>query len=418
MALAATAPRAAAQESDRNVRVFFDCNARCDGDYIRLETPWVNFVRDRTDADVHLLITSLQTGAGGERYTLNFAGRGRFSGRSDTLTYVYNVGETDDVRRRGLTRTIQLGLAPYVARTPVASRIQMSVDRATSASAPPSREEDRWNSWVFNVNAHGGLDGEEQQSEFEWGGSFNARRITPQWKFGTSANAFFNESRFTLEGENGGPPQEITTIREGYSGGAVIVRSHGEHWGSGLQVSAGASTFSNTTLSIRAAPAVEFSFFPYDEFTRRQLILQYSAGVSSFRYREETIFDRMAETRPTHALVLGYDMTAPWGEADITLETSRYMDNSSQWRFTSRGGLDLRITRGLSINVGARASLIRDQLAIPKRGASQEEILLELRELRSDYRYSANVGLRYTFGSIFSAVVNPRFGTGPGRVLR
>ena len=40
----------------------------------------------------------------------------------------------------------------------------------------------------------------------------------------------------------------------------------------------------------------------------------------------------------------------------------------------------------------------------------REEILLELRELQSGYEYAFEFGLTYTFGSIFSAVVNPRFG--------
>ena len=56
------------------------------------------------------------------------------------------------------------------------------------------------------------------------------------------------------------------------------------------------------------------------------------------------------------------------------------------------------------------ASRIRDQLSLPRRGATQEEILLELRELQSGYEYAFEFGLTYTFGSIFSAVVNPRFG--------
>ena len=97
----------------------------------------------------------------------------------------------------------------------------------------------------------------------------------------------------------------ITTLRENYSGGLVAVKSHGAHWGTGFQMSVGASTFENTKFAVRAAPAVEYSFFPYNQFTRRQLTLQYSVGVSSFRYREVTVFGRLQETRPTHTLVLG-----------------------------------------------------------------------------------------------------------------
>jgi hypothetical protein len=37
-------------------------------------------------------------------------------------------------------------------------------------------------------------------------------------------------------------------------------------------------------------------------------------------------------------------------------------------------------------------------------------VLLRLRRLQSGYEYSVGASLTYTFGSIFSSVVNPRFG--------
>ncbi len=405
------------QEVARDLRVYFDCNAFCDGNYIRTETPWVAFVRDRTDADVHLLITSAGTGAGGQQYTLNFIGVGAFAGRSDTLRYVHRPGETDDRRRRGLTRTIHLGLAPFVARTQAALRLRMELEPDSEvARAAETRASDPWKSWVFELDAYGSIRKRERQSSLEWGGAFDGRRITARWKFGASADMEFDESRFVLDEDS--LENEIVTLRESYRGGAVLVRSHGAHWGSGMQASLSSSTFSNTTFGFRVAPAVEYSLFPYDEFTRRQLTFQYSIGLSSFRYREMTIFGKLEETRPTHALVIGYDVNQPWGSAEATLETSRYIDNSSQWRGNIGGRVEVRIARGFSLEVGGRGSLIRDQLSIAAREATSEEILLELRDLQTDYRYDAWVGIGYTFGSIFSSVVNPRFGTGPGRLLR
>jgi hypothetical protein len=53
---------------------------------------------------------------------------------------------------------------------------------------------------------------------------------------------------------------------------------------------------------------------------------------------------------------------------------------------------------------------IRDQLSIPRRGITSEEVLLRLRRLRSGYEYDFQLGLTYTFGSIFNTIVNPRFG--------
>ena len=377
------APPGAAQAAARELRIFLDCSDDCDDEYLQTETPWVAFVRDRTDADVHLLITTLDTGAGGEEYTINFVGLGTFAGRNDTLRFVSHSSDTFDEERRGVTRTIQLGLGPFVARTPAGARLRMTLDDEGAARPRVTPATDPWKSWVFEVDGFGSIDDEQRQSQLEWGGTLEATRITSAWKFGAIADAFFDESRFVID-EDDGTSRTITTLRENYTGGFVIVKSHGAHWGTGFQMIVGASTFENTTFAWRAAPAVEYSFFPYDDFTRRQLTLQYSVGVSSFRYREVTIFGRLEETRPTHTLLLGYDINQPWGDAELTAETSRYMDNGSQWRLHANGELEVRIVRGLSFELGGGASLIRDQLAIPARGATPEEILLELRDLQTN----------------------------------
>ena len=49
-------------------RVFIDCIS-CDMDYFRTEITFVNYVRDRKDAQVHVLITTQSTGSGGTEYT-------------------------------------------------------------------------------------------------------------------------------------------------------------------------------------------------------------------------------------------------------------------------------------------------------------------------------------------------------------
>jgi hypothetical protein len=412
--LAVSAITVEAQESTTGrageLRVFLDCED-CDFDYMRTETPWVSYVRDRTAADVHVLVTRLDTGAGGSEYTVALVGRGAFATLGDTLRYVSVPSETDDRQREGLTRTIQLGLVPYVMRRPQGSGLRLAyVPGEREETAAPA--DDPWNAWVFSVGASTSLERESQQHEFEFNGDFSARRITPDWKIGVSGEGDFERERFTLE------DRVVTSRRESYQSGAVAVRSLGAHWGAGAQAVVSSSTFENTELAVRAAPAVEYSVWPYDEATRRQLTLQYSVGLSSFRYREETIFDRLEETRPTQSFVAGYDVRQPWGSANVGLEAASFLDDFTQNRLEFDANLDVRLVRGLSLSVGGDASLIRDQLSIVKRDATPEEILLQRRALRTDYRYSAYVGLSYTFGSIFNSVVNPRFGSGPGDILR
>lgn len=45
------------------VKVFLDCSD-CFADYLREETTFVDFVRDRSEAAVHVIITSTTTGSG------------------------------------------------------------------------------------------------------------------------------------------------------------------------------------------------------------------------------------------------------------------------------------------------------------------------------------------------------------------
>ena len=52
---------------------------------------------------------------------------------------------------------------------------------------------------------------------------------------------------------------------------------------------------------------------------------------------------------------------------------------------------------------------VRDQLFLPRRGASTDEILLQERQLATSFRYWMSLALSYSFGSRFANIVNPRF---------
>ncbi len=60
---------AVAQTGAEGLRVFLDCGP-CDDDYLRQEITFVNYVRDRPDAQVHVLVTREGTGGGGRAWTL------------------------------------------------------------------------------------------------------------------------------------------------------------------------------------------------------------------------------------------------------------------------------------------------------------------------------------------------------------
>jgi hypothetical protein len=398
------------------VRVFLDCGF-CDDDYLQVETPWVSFVRDRGASDVHLLLTRIETGGGGQRYQLAVLPRDS-AGRRDTLTFVTGPTASEDGRRAEITRNVQLALVPYAMRTAAKAVLRViSMRPGGPAAQPAETARDPWRAWVFEVGGSASVQNEQRQSDANFEGSIEGRRVTAGLKLGFESSAESRWSRFQLDDDDdvGG---SVVSRSERYDAGIVAVRSLGRHWAVGGEAAVNSSTFSNTKLAVRAAPAVEYSLWPYAQAIRRQLVFQYSVGLSSYAYRETTIFDRLREIRPNHTLVIGYDVRQPWGSANASLEAASYLDDAQQNRIEADAEWSVRLFQGLSLDLEASAERIRDQLSLPKRDATPEEILLQRRALGTDYRYELRAGFSYTFGSIFSAVVNPRFGSGPGDILR
>jgi hypothetical protein len=114
-------------------KIFIDCGT-CDQDYIRTEIPFVNYVRDRKQADVHVMITEMYTGSGGTEYTLTLMGQLRFDGVNDTLKYNANKSDTQDMTRKGLVGVLRKGLVRYVIHSPLAEYLNVAYTKPTAAS--------------------------------------------------------------------------------------------------------------------------------------------------------------------------------------------------------------------------------------------------------------------------------------------
>ncbi len=79
------------------------------------------------------------------------------------------------------------------------------------------------------------------------------------------------------------------------------------------------------------------------------------------------------------------------------------------------GFLSVRILKGLSVRLRGGVARINDQLSLVRGEASEAEILLQLQELATSYNLDGEIGVTYTFGSIYNNIVNPRFGNGRRR---
>lgn len=410
---------AAAQDSA--LRVFIDCpsmQSGCDADYFRTELTFVNHVRAPEDADVHVLITTQATGAGGTEYTITFIGRRRFAGRADTLQYVAHQSDTDQERRAGVTHAIKLGLVRYAARTPLASALDVTYT-APLARGTEVALHDPWHYWVFTLSANGFFQGQQSTNSQQVFGSASANRVTAAWKILLGVNESYNRNSFTytVQYDSAGVPIRDTTvisIARSYGADALVVKSLGARWSAGVEVSADRSTFSNEDLVLKGGPAIEYDIFPYDQSTRRLLRVLYRVTGNYYNYSDTTIFDRVRETRAQQALTVALSATEPWGTVFGTLTGTTFLHDFGKNNVELFGGISMRVVRGLSFNISGDVSLVHDQLFLPKQGATPTEVLLQRRALATNYQYFASVGLSYYFGSKINNIVNPRFGRSGG----
>ena len=111
---------------------------------------------------------------------------------------------------------------------------------------------------------------------------------------------------------------------------------------------------------------------------------------------------------PQHQFILANTTKARWGSVDLSASVSQYLHDLSKTNASFGGQVDIRITKGLSVNVGGSASSVHDQLSLARGTLTPGEILTRQRALATSFSYFSFVGLSFTFGSIYNTIVNPR----------
>lgn len=403
-------PAAVARDT---VRLFLDCSYQCDEAFLKKEITFIDWVRDRKDADVHVLVTSQGTGGGGSEYTLKFIGLGRFAGAEQALRYLSQNTSTSDEIRRGISETLKRGLVRYVSETSMASRLKISLDTSGSKSAAQADPaKDPWNLWVFRTSIGGSFDGEQSSKSRSFRGSASASRTTDDWRLSFSASGRYNSSSYDFS-----ETESFSSITRNFDGSATAVKSLTAHWSAGLVGSAEKSTYLNYDFRVRVAPGLEYNFFPYSESTRRMFTVQYTVGLHRFDFEEETIFGKVEQNLLDHRIGTSLSLRQPWGTASGSVNFSQYLSMPEKYRLSAFASTSVRLFKGFSFNVFGSASRTRDQINIRAGQASPEEILVRQRQLASGYSYWMNFGITYSFGSIFNNIVNPRFGGGGGDVF-
>jgi hypothetical protein len=384
--------------------VYLDCDRRtCDFNYIKTEITFVNYVLDRQSADVQIIVTRERTGSGGNEYTLAFIGLRRHKSKDATLRYYSKPTDTEDQFRRGLVNSLKQGLIPYVYDTPLAEFI--SVSYAQKKDYRPTPQSDPWHYWVFGLGIRGNGEFEDQSEKYSYQINLSANRTTENLKFRVYASGNYNHRRYDIPDEE---PIISDSNRKNFS--ASLIKSINGHWSWGGSMGLYSSTFDNARLYTSFGPAVEYNIFPYSQSTRRELRIQYRLSFSQRDYYEVTIFDKEKEGLFSQALQVVMEIKEPWGSIGASVQGQTFLYDLSKNNLRAELGLYINLFKGFSFNISGQYTRIRDQISLPGRDFTPEEILLELKRLATGYNLRFEIGLNYRFGSIYSNVVNSRFG--------
>jgi len=399
----------------QRLKVFIDCsNTWCDQTFIKTEINIVDFLLDNQAADLHILITEQSTGSGGRQYQMIFFGQNLFKNQSDTLRFNTSPNATDFENRDVFIKYLKLGLAPYIAKTSSVKGVTINMKQAETGEEKKvtAATKDPWNYWVFRINANGNINADEVYKSHRYSGRFTANRTTEDLKTDFSLYASKNKTIYEYETTQGF--EKFTVTNDDYGFSHYLVKSLNSHWSYGYEANFSSSSFSNNKRQLFFNTGIEYNVFPYKEVNTKFFTISYRVDARRNVYHDTTIYDKLKETLTGHGVQMNMSFNQKWGSASVGASYHNYFNNWKYFNLGVSGFISVRVSGGLSFNVSAFGGLTRDQLNLPKGGATEQEVLTRRRQLASGYTYYTSFGLSYRFGSKLSNFVNPRFGGGGG----
>lgn len=384
--------------------LFLDCQINCHTRYVKEQINFVNYVNDRQVADVYVLATSQRAAAGTREVQLKFSGSGDFEGMIDTIVFYYGANVSDAADRELLVTHLKKGLLPYILKSNLAEHIEYKIDTSAVDNTVAEELPDPWKYWSFNVGADMNYQAEESNNNLDVGGRLSAQRVTGKEKILFFTRYNYERAIFKIPDS-----EDIVSIITRYFFFTEYVRSWNEHWSYGLRGDVGSSSFGNTDLDGGISPAIEFNVFPYSDAQTKRFSFLYAIGPEYRDYTEETIFDKTTELLMRHELRMEFEQTQKWGDISIDFRFRQFLHDLDLYSVQFNPNIELNIIKGLRLDLGGYVEYVGDRINIAKSDVSVEDILLQIKQLDTNYSIYTYIGFNYRFGTQRNNIVNPRF---------
>jgi hypothetical protein len=381
---------------EKQLKVFLDCN--CDENYLKQNTSFLKYVRDQDLADIEIFILDVYTPTGSRSFEINIDGNNIYHEISTSSKVVGYSNDTSSTLRDKLLNKVKLALVPFLDEG--GYNIKIDVD---SNLDDYSTKDDKWKNWVFELSGSYNNDKEETRKTNRYEIEFEIDKLTPEWRIGidfsrseSNRNFFSNDNIYSSN-------RKTTSLR------ARVVRSVSNHFSLGAFVGGFQNTYENIDFQRYIMPAIEYSLFPYEDVLSREVTLAYRIGTGKRNYIEKTIYGYTKQIVYPHGLTLNVKFRKKWGNISSYLRGDQFLNDGTKKRLSLRSSLDIRVFEGLAVRFSSNINLIRDQYNLAASSTSSiEDLLLQQRQIATDYKTSFSVGLSYTFGSIYNSVINTR----------
>ena len=381
--------------SQEKIKAYIDC--RCDENYLKQETSFLEYVRDQDLADVEIFIRDERNPTGSRSFEITIDGNNSFKDISSSATAVGYSNDTSSTLRDKLLNKLKVALVPFLekANYNLKLNVESNFDDSTSL-------DDNWKNWVFELSGSYNNDKEESRKTNRYEVEFEIDKLTEDWRIGMEISR--NESNRKFYSDD----NEYTSNRKTTSFRGRVVRSISDHFSAGVFFGAYQNTYENIDFNRYLAPAIEYSLYPYKDVLSKEITLAYRIGTGKRNYIEETIYGYTEQKLTSQTLSLNIRFRQKWGNISSYINGTQFLNDGTKKRFSLRSDLDIRVFEGLAVRLSGNINLIREQYSLAAGNTSVEDLLLQQRQIATDYRTNFSIGLSYTFGSIYNSIINTR----------
>ena len=380
---------------NNKLKAYLDC--RCDQNYLKQQTSFLEHVRDQNLADIEIFIIDIRNPTGTRTFEIKVDGNNEYKEISSSTLVSGYANDTSSTLRDKLLNKLKLALIPFLDKA--SYNIKVDVD---SNFDDLTVNDDNWKNWVFELSGSYNDDKEESRKTNRYELEFEIDKLTPEWRIGMEIKRNESNGKFFSN------DKVYTSNRKTTSISGRVVRSISDHFSVGVFSSAYQNTYENIDFNRYIAPAIEYSFYPYKDVLSKEITLAYRIGIGKRNYIEKTIYGYEKQKLSSQTLSLNIRFRQKWGNISSYLNATQFLNDGTKKRFSLRSDLDLRVFQGLAVRFSGNVNLIREQYSLAAVSTSIEELLLQQRQIATDYRTNFSVGLSYTFGSIYNSVINTR----------